>query len=95
MYERIDVWKRAGTGIAIRFQCLRRMSDGLFAVQNADSVRVSALKTDLQGSDATFVELFVDEDPTDRCDWYPSLAEAIASHEKDFSGMPGNPYVNV
>lgn len=91
MYERIDVWKRVGDGTAIRFQCLRRMADGMFAVQNADSVRVSATKADLQISDVTFAELFLDEDPTLRCDWYSSLAEAISSHEKDFADMLGGP----
>jgi hypothetical protein len=88
MYERIEVWKRAEGGSAVRFQCLRRASDGMFAVQNADFLRPDSGKADLLASDAIFVELFMDEDPTSRCDWFSSVSAAIASHEKDFSDMP-------
>ena len=90
MYERIDVWKRKGSGLAVRFQCLRRVADGMFAVQNADYLRPETFKTDVRSSDFRFVELFFEDDPTNRCDWFSSLAEAISSHERDFMDMPGS-----
>lgn len=91
MYEKPEVWKRAGSGLAIRFQCLRRLSDGMFAVQNADFPKSRNNKADLQASDTIFVEVFLDEDPTNRCEWFSSVSEAISSHEKDFADMPGDP----
>lgn len=89
MYERIDVWKRLDAHVAIRFQCLRRLSDGMIAVQNADSVRQSTFKTDLWASNAIFVELFLDDDPDNRCEWFGSAEEAIEAHQRDFGGPSG------
>jgi len=34
---------------------------------------------------AMFVELFVETDPKERCEWFASLQEAIADHDKKFS----------
>lgn len=87
MYERIEIWKRDGAECVIRFQCLRRASDGMFAVQNADYFRNPISTSVVQSSDLRFVELLLDDDPENRCDWYSSLNEAISHHEQDFEGM--------
>lgn len=84
LYERIEVWKRMGTGAAIRIQCFKRLSDGMFAVQNADYIRAPLSASSMPVSDRGFIELLLDDDPADRCTWFPSLAEAITDHERDF-----------
>lgn len=89
MYEKIEIWKRVGSGLAVRFQCLKRGADGMFAVQNSDYFRSPLGASEGQSSDMRFVELFLDDDPSDRCDWYTSMEEAISHHERDFNGMPG------
>ena len=84
MYERIEVWKRMGTGAAVRIQCLKRLSDGSFAVQNADYIRAPLTASSVQVSDQGFVGLLLDDDPADRCAWFPSLTEAVLDHEREF-----------
>jgi hypothetical protein len=88
MYERIEVWKRTEGGYAIRFQCVMRLSDRLFAVQNADFFRQPISESMMASSDQRFVELFLDDDPSERCEvWCASLAEAISEQESLFSGI--------
>ena len=88
MFERIEIWKRVARNLAIRFQCLRRVPDGMFAVQNADYLRPESHGADMQASESRFIELLLDDDPSDRCDWFSSLSEAISAHEKEFADTP-------
>ena len=90
MYERLEIWKRVGNSLAIRFQCLRRLSDNMFAVQNADYLRPESLGMDVQASQSRFVELLLDDDPTDRCDWFPSLREASPLIRRTSRTRPSN-----
>jgi hypothetical protein len=90
MFEKVDMWKRVGRSLAIRFQCVRRTSDGMYAVQNADYLRPGSFGADMQASDSRFAELFLDDDPSNRCDWFPSLSEAVSAHEKDFADLAGD-----
>lgn len=46
-----------GTGAAVRIRCLKRLSDGLFAVQNADYIRAPLTASSVHVSDQGFVEL--------------------------------------
>ncbi len=89
-YKKLDIWKRIDAGTVVRFQCLERTKDGVFAVQNADFFRDPLTVSEMQRSDRQFLELFFEEEPTDRCKWYRSVDEAIAAHERDFEDMPGS-----
>lgn len=84
MFEKIDVWKRVDGKCVARYQCLKRMSDGLFTVQNTDFLYLPISLLSLKNSDQQFLELFMDDDPSDRCDWFPSLIEAINKHNAEF-----------
>lgn len=89
MYEKIEVWKRVENNYVIRFLCVRRLSDGLFAVQNADFFRTPLSISSIHASDQRFLELFFEEDPAERCHfWRASFVEAISDHESYFSEMP-------
>ena len=90
MYERIEVWKRAGVARSFDSNACGAPPTECLLSQNADFLRPGSGKADLMASDAIFVELFMDEDPTSRCDWFSSVSAAIASHEKDFSDMPAD-----
>lgn len=90
LYERVEVWKRVRVNLVIRFQCLRCLTDGLFAVQSADLLRAATYKADLQASDQKFVELLLGENPADRCAWFSSVSEAVSAHEREFADMPGD-----
>ena len=90
MYQKIDVWKRTGSGSVVRFQCVKRIADEYFAVQNADFFRLPLSNETLASSGLRFVELLLDEDPLNRCPvWHGSLTEAITEHERSFEDMPG------
>jgi hypothetical protein len=85
MFEKLEIWKRCDQDVAVRFQCLRRTKDNAYAVQNADFIRLESYELGLRASDIMFIELFLDDDPESRCQWFPSLEEAISAHEADFS----------
>jgi hypothetical protein len=37
--------------------------------------------------DYQLVELFIEIEPADRCEWFETVEDAIAAHERDFSNM--------
>ncbi len=54
----------------------------MYCVHSADFFRENR---DDQQFSRQFLELFLDGDPQDRCEWFDSLALAIADHIAEFS----------
>lgn len=83
LYKEIIVWKRTESHI-IRYLCLQNLESEKFCVQNADFVYRPADAEYLSQLDNQKVELLLEEDPAIRCDWFPSLHEAIKNHDESF-----------
>lgn len=88
LYERVEVWKRLAEGSVVCFQCVKRLPDGMFAVQSADFFHPPASKVQAAGSHNQFAELMMEDDPSVRTElWRMSLEEAVAAHEEHFAPM--------
>ena len=85
MYERIEIWLRRDDKQLRRYQCLRRLTDSMFAVQNADTFEEPTSKDDSRIRDFMFIELLLETDPSERCEWFKSPEAAIAQHDLDFA----------
>ncbi len=85
LFKEVRIWRRPSDILAIRYSCLEEVISGKYAVQSADFFRVPLEKSQFQQFEQQFVELFIEISPLERCDWFNSLEDAIASHDKDFS----------
>jgi hypothetical protein len=65
------------------YQCFEDITSGLFAVQSCDYVNTLD-EPEFKFQETQLLELFSEELPLTRCDWFHSLIEAIAAHEKEF-----------
>jgi hypothetical protein len=85
LYKELKVWRRVDSRAAIIFSCLLDLARGVFAVQSADFFRLPITKEQLESFDKQYLELFIEISPIERCEWFDSLEEAIAAHDRDFS----------
>ncbi|MCU1752683.1 hypothetical protein [Pseudomonas sp. 6D_7.1_Bac1] len=79
------VWKRVDETHAIRYLCFYDLSSKKYAVQNAEFFYLPISKERIFEADVNAIELFVDVDPSERCDWFDELAEALQDHDLNFS----------
>ena len=82
-YKQHQIFRRLDGDVAI-YVCLERIEDSQFAVHQMEFVPTTQLKSSTAEIDATFFELFSEESPDTRCDWFPSLRAAIDAHDKEF-----------
>jgi hypothetical protein len=82
-YKQHKLFRRLDGVVAI-YVCLERIGDSQFAVHQMELVPAGQLKSSTAEIDATFLELFSEESPDIRCDWFPSLRSAIDAHDKEF-----------
>jgi hypothetical protein len=83
-YREISVWRRIDGKRAVRFRCFEELEFHLFFVQSADFYSMP-LKADVAAqSDRQFLELLMEEEPTERSRGFATVEEAIAAHEKEF-----------
>lgn len=61
------------------------METSKFCVQNADFFYLPINHGQIDDANKTFIDLFMDVDPMDRCDWFDELNNAIEHHEISFS----------
>lgn len=83
-YRAIDIWKRLDGSTAIRCRCFESLQSKRYCVQSADFYRLPAADEQASNLDTQFLELFIEQEPPSRSSEYPTLAEAIAAHDKDF-----------
>jgi hypothetical protein len=84
LYRAIDVWKKVDRSTAVRYRCFESVQSKLYCVQSADFYRLPVNEKQVSHLDSQFVELFLEQDPSNRAGEYGTLEEAIAAHEKDF-----------
>lgn len=83
IYKKHTVLRRNGNDITI-YVCLERVGSDKFAVHQAEFIPHEEVILAMADVDANFLELFSDEDPGERCEWFSSLQEAIEEHDKAF-----------
>ena len=87
LYREFSVWTRVDDKKASRFRCLEDLHSRLFCVQSADFYWLPITPEHLAQLDRQFVELLIEIDPVERCDWYGSVEEAIGKHVNEFDTM--------
>jgi hypothetical protein len=70
----------------ILYVCFERLEDGQFAVLQSEHLYPKDAESNTRFSEimALSLELVLDEEPSERCDWFISLAMAIQAHEIEF-----------
>ncbi|HEY9552110.1 hypothetical protein [Allosphingosinicella sp.] len=87
LYREHRVYARKANELVL-FVCLERLSDGKFAVSQAEFLREGDdLKERMAQIAATVVELMLDEDPVERVEFFDTIVEAVSSHEHAFADM--------
>ncbi|WP_417680493.1 hypothetical protein [Roseibium sp.] len=84
LFKEISVWRRINDKTAIRYRCLQDLKSGKYAVSNADGFRVGDGEKHRTYLENLFVELLTETSPSERCDWFEVLCDAIASHDREF-----------
>lgn len=85
LYESLDVWRRLGDNRVLRYRCFKIHPSGRYCVQSSDSYHIPLSESDRLNSDRQFLELLIETAPETRSETFPSLDEAIASHDRKFS----------
>lgn len=84
LFIEIPVWKRLDSKRAVKFNCIKNAASGKYNVQSADFYYAKeAIKE--REFQQQFVDLFIELPPEERVDWYNSIEEAIAAHEREFA----------
>lgn len=83
LYNRITVAKRLESSMAI-YRCFQSLDDGLFYVQSADYFYGHSTLADLHNLNLQEIELFIEQDVSQRRTGFPSLKEAIADFDVEF-----------
>ena len=84
LYKELKVWRHVNNATAIRFSCLADLVSQKFAVQSADFFRLPVTREQIENFEKQYLELFIKISPDERCEWFESLAETIASHDREF-----------
>jgi|SRR3954453_23278009 hypothetical protein len=87
MYREQSIWKRIDAQRAVHFRCFEDLASHLFCVQSADFYSLPMTLNARSGFDRQFVELFIEVEPVERSEWFGTVEEAIAAHEKKFFSM--------
>jgi hypothetical protein len=82
LYREIDVWERKDNGTVVRYRCLQSITTGRFSVQSADFFHDGKVSA---GLDVQFIELFAEQEPSERSGEQETIEAAIAAHQRDFA----------
>lgn len=85
MFKTITIWKRLDDTKALCYRCFQRLTDGKFCVQSADYYYLPIREEQVRMLERQFLELFLEEAPDSRSLLYPTLEEAIASYDAEFT----------
>ena len=85
LYQEICIWKKREKSASIRYFCLLDISLGKYRVQSADFFRLPITAEQIKYFEIQAAELFIETSSAGVDDWYATIEEAIAMHEKNFS----------
>ena len=85
LYRTIDVWKEGRPNdCPSLYRLLSRLQSKKYCVQSADFFRLPLDAKQVSSLDSQFVQLFIEQEPSDRTAEFAKLEDAIAAHDKDF-----------
>jgi hypothetical protein len=84
MYRSFDVWKRKDERTLARYRCFEVLPDKGFCVQSLDLYSLPVDEKQLRQLDEQFLTLLTEVAPEDRSQLHPTIAEAIAAHDREF-----------
>ena len=84
-FNEMMVWRRMSDTLAVRYSCVRNLHTNKYAVQSADHFYAPVNEVQISSMSAQFVELFLEESPETRCNWFDSVEEAIHDHDVQFN----------
>jgi hypothetical protein len=87
LFKEHKIFRHQEGGKAAVYVCFERLDDGMFAVQQMEAFAPASAMQAVQEAGniaGTTLELFAETSPSERCDWYPSLQDAIAAHDRNF-----------
>lgn len=84
LYKEILVWRRLNYQTAIRYRCLHDLETDKYTVSNADGFQAGDNEHHYSYLENLFVELLTETSPTERCDWFDEIGDAIAHHDREF-----------
>ena len=87
MYEAIYVWDRYDENGVVRYTCLKNIKNDLYAVHSADFFYIDSVEKYQMEHFRNFLEIFTEQDPANRCDWFEKLQDAIENHIVEFEGI--------
>lgn len=78
------VWKRLSDTRAVCYRCFENLSAGKFCAQSADFLSLPVEEELLRRHERQVAKLFIEIEPSERCNWFPSIQDAIKAHDADF-----------
>lgn len=84
LFRAIDVWRREGEGVLVRYRCFEVIPSGKFCVQSRDSYRTPFTQNLGSTLESQFLELLAEEAPDLRSFLYDSIEEAVLGHDEEF-----------
>ena len=84
LYNTIDVWKRVDQSTALRYRCFQSLQSKEYCVQSVDFYRLPLDAKQVSNLDSQFVQLFIEQEPSNRTAEYLTLEDAIAAHDREF-----------
>ncbi|MEZ5441582.1 MAG: hypothetical protein R3F15_08865 [Lysobacterales bacterium] len=83
LYRHVPVWARTPDGVVL-YQCLELLGQG-FTVQSKDYFHAGSIPAGIAHSQQQLVELLQEQAPEERSPLHPTLQQAIAAFERDWS----------
>src|SRR5437660_7008993 len=87
MYRQIDVWSRITAKRVARYRCFELLPSSKYCVHSKDFFTVPLTQEALQVMERQFLQLLAELPPEARGGVFDTLAEAIATHDRDFADM--------
>lgn len=84
MLKSHEVWKTIDSHTLAIYFCFENLNSGEHCVQNVEFFRLPLTHDYQFNALKNTMELFMEESPLSRCEWLPSLEEAIKLHDKIF-----------
>lgn len=79
-----EVWKAMDSHTLAIYFCFENLNSGEYCVQNVEFFRLPLAHEYQLNALRNTIGLFMEESPLSRCQWRPSLEEAIKLHDKTF-----------
>lgn len=85
LFQLIPVFKRISDQQLTEYVCLYNLDTKQYAVLCSNFYHLPFPYSNLDYQQKISIELLLEESPQTRCEWFPSIKQAIHQHDLDFS----------